>query len=165
MKKTQHILPLACLFFLAACSPEPAQKKYLIGFAQCCDDAWRDVMNSEMRRELALHPELDFEMRVSNNDSKLQIEQIRELMKLDIDLLLVSPNESEPLTPIVEEVYKSGIPVILVDRKTASQNYTSYIGADNYEVGETAGKYVANQFNGQGKIIELQLGMAMSPAI
>ena len=77
-------------------------------------------MNAEMYRELALHPEVSFEMRVANTNSEIQTQQIRELAGSGIDLLIVSPNESKPLTPVIEEVYKAGIPVILIDRKTDS---------------------------------------------
>lgn len=154
----------ALLSVAIGCRHESRAKKFRIGFAQCCDDAWRDVMNQEMYRELAFHPELELEMRVSDNNSEKQVAQIREMLKIGIDLLIVSPNESRPLTAIVEEVYKSGIPVILLDRKTDSEQYTAYLGADNYEVGETAAKYIISQFKGQGKVIELQLGLTISPA-
>ena len=85
-------------------------------------------------------------------------------MSQGIDLLIVSPNESKPLTPVIEEVYRSGIPVILIDRKTESEQYTAFIGADNHEIGETAARYLAGIFGGKGKVIELQLGMTMTPA-
>jgi signal transduction histidine kinase/DNA-binding response OmpR family regulator len=155
---------LVVLSLSPACSPEPDPKKFLIGFSQCCDDPWRDVMNREMFRELAFHPELNFEMRIANNDSKMQVTQIRELVASGIDLLIVAPNESKPLTEVIEEVYKKGIPVILIDRRTESDQYTAYIGADNYEIGRTAAKYIANALGGKGNVIELQLMLTISPA-
>jgi signal transduction histidine kinase/DNA-binding response OmpR family regulator len=155
---------LSFIIIFSACSPEPKPKIFHVGFSQCCDDAWRDVMNREMLRELAFHPELDFKIRTAGNNSQSQIEQIQELIDSGIDLLIVSPNESEPLTQLVTKVFKSGIPVILIDRKIDSEQYSAYIGANNYEIGETAAKYIANQFGGKGNIIELQLGMTMTPA-
>jgi len=154
-----------CLVMLLGCQHDTAPKQFRIGFSQCSDDAWRDVMNGEMYRELALHPELGFEMRISGTDSEKQIRQIKELMALDIDLLIVSPNESKPLTPVIEAVYRAGIPVILIDRKTDSDLYTAYIGADNYEVGETAARYIASHFDQPAKAIEIQMMMTISPAI
>lgn len=153
------------LTVLSACQQDTIEKKYIIGFSQCCNDPWRDVMNSEMARELAFHPEVRFEMRMSDNNSDKQVEQIREMVKKGIDLLIVSPNESKPLTAVIEEVYKSGIAVVLIDRKTESEQYTAYIGANNYEVGKTAGKYIGSQIKGTGHIIELQMQMTMSPSI
>ncbi len=151
--------------FFFACQQDNIEKKYTIGFSQCCNDPWRDVMNAEMARELGFHPEVRFEMKVSDNNSEKQIEQIRELIKKKIDLLIVSPNESKPLTSVIEEVFKAGIPIILIDRKTESELYTAYIGADNYEIGKTAGKYIASQFQTSGNIIEIKLQMTISPAV
>ncbi len=156
---------LLILFFLnEGCQYQQPPKKFRIAFSQCCDDPWRSVMNQEMNRELAFHPELDFEIRVAKNDSEAQIRQIRELLNKGVDLLLVSPNESKPLTSLIEEIYRSGTPVILIDRKTESSDYTAFIGADNHEIGETAARYLAALLGGKGKIIELQLGMTMTPA-
>lgn len=166
----KRILPyksglLYFLFFLISCQPQNDGKKYTIGFSQCCDDPWRTVMNNEMARELAFHPDLNLQIRIATNNSNKQIEQIRELANSKIDLLIVSPNESKPLTQVIDEVYQSGIPVILVDRKTESELFTAYVGADNYEIGQTAGKYISSKYPDQGNIIEVRLQMTISPAV
>lgn len=152
-------------FFSLNCQKRSEKAQFTIGFSQCSDDRWRDVMNSEMRRELAFHPEINFDFRLSDENNALQIQQIRALIDLKVDLLIISPNEAKPLTPIVDEAFKAGIPVILIDRKTDSENYTAYIGADNFEIGHTAAEYIADQLGGRGKIIELQMNMAISPAM
>lgn len=151
------------LFAITSCSYQQ-EHQYRIVFLQCCHDEWRDVMNSEMRRELAFHPEINLEIVDSYSNTEKQVEQIQTLAKQKIDLLIITPNESKPLTAAIEEIYKSGIPIIFVDRKTNSKNYSAFIGADNYEIGKTAGKFIANQFKGRGNIIEIQLEMTSSPA-
>jgi signal transduction histidine kinase/DNA-binding response OmpR family regulator len=159
MKKFTFIL----FIFLLSCQ-EKQIKQYRVVFLQCCHDEWRDVMNSEMRRELAFHPEINLEILESFSNTQKQVEQIDELENQKIDLLIVSPNESKPLTEAVENFYKKGIPIIFIDRKTDSQHYTAFIGADNYEIGKTAGKYIASQFAGQANIVEVKLEMTSSPA-
>lgn len=81
-----------------------------------------------------------------------------------MDLLIVSPNESEPITAIVEELYQSGVPVIVIDRKITSNLYSAYIGGDNFEIGYTAGQYIVNLLNGQGNILEIWGLRGSSPA-
>ena len=49
--------------------------------------------------------------------SSKQINDIEDLVSRGIDILLMSPHEAQPLARIVSEVYKSGIPVIVLDRK------------------------------------------------
>lgn len=164
MRKFVFMLLIGVLFPHCTESNMPV-KTYTIGFSQCCHDPWRDVMNKEILRELTFHPDIKLEMRDPYNNNETQIQQIRELVKKKVDLLIVSPNESKPLTAVIDEVYKAGIPVILIDRKTDSDQYSAYVGADNYEIGKTAGKYIANQFKNGGNIIEIKLQMTISPAI
>lgn len=142
-----------------------AQEKKLIGFSQCTMvDEWRETMVKQMNIELSIRPDIDMVMRDAAGNSQKQIEDIYELIKMDIDLLIVSPNESEPLTAIVSEVYNSGIPVIIVDRKINSDNYSVHIGADNYLVGMEAANHVVRLLNGKGRIFEISGLQGSSPA-
>ncbi len=118
-----------------------------------------------MKRELSFHHNTTFIYRQADGNSQMQIEQVKELLQLEIDLLIISPNEADPLTPVVEETYRRGIPVIVVDRKISTPLYSAYVGGDNYEVGKTAGEYVVSLLNGKGKIIEVTGLPKSSPAI
>jgi signal transduction histidine kinase/AraC-like DNA-binding protein len=161
------LLVFVVFFFVPfACLEEGKVEKYVIGFSQCTGaDAWRKTMHDEMLRELAFHPDLNLIIEDAKGDNDLQVSQIRGLIERDVDLLIVSPNEAEPITPVVEEAFTKGIPVIVIDRKTTSDLYTAYVGADNYEIGETAGEYVADLLKRKGKIIEIWGLRGSTPAI
>ena len=122
-------------------------------------------MLQDMQRELSFHPGTELIYRDAKDISDLQVQQIRDLLKENIDILLVSPNEAQPLTPIVEEVFTKGIPVVVLDRKTASNLYTSFVGADNYQIGQLAATYIAHMLSGKGKIIEIVGLPGSTPAI
>ncbi|KKO90806.1 hypothetical protein AAW12_13980 [Sphingobacterium sp. Ag1] len=109
-------------------------------------------MLEEMKRELSFNPDIDFLYRDAHGDNNVQINQIRELVKQDIDLLIVSPNEAEPLTPIVDSVFQRNIPVIVTDRKTSSGQYNAYVGADNLAIGKLAGQYSRTILQNNGSI-------------
>ena len=163
-KQFQQITHLFLIFLLPFFSD--ASEKFVIGFSQCTTaDIWRETMLREMQIELSFYPELEMIMKDAGSDNNKQNRDIEELLKLGIDLLIVSPNESEPLTPIVEKVYKSGIPVIVVDRKISSENYTAFIGGDNYLIGKEAGKYAAKLLKGKGKILEITGLAGSTPSI
>ncbi|WP_230981376.1 hybrid sensor histidine kinase/response regulator transcription factor [Echinicola salinicaeni] len=151
---------------LFSCGPEEDAKQYKIGFSQCVsNDAWRKAMHDEMYRELSFYPDLSLEIRDAQGNSATQIQQIKELVASGIDLLIVSPNESSPITPIIEEIFQNGLPVIVVDRKTSSNLYSAYVGGNNYEVGYTAGQYIRNVLNGKGNILEIWGLRGSSPAV
>ncbi len=136
-------LYLSLVLFLLACQSHNQSYHYTIAFSQCVqNDAWRKNMLIEMKRELSFHPNIDFQFYDAEGNSNQQVRQIEEILKNKVDLLIVSPNESEPLSPIVDKVYQNGIPVIVVDRKTATEHYNAYVGANNYHVGKLAAKKI-----------------------
>ncbi len=162
------LLPLV-LFFLA-CSNQDSQrqKKIVIGFSQCTTgDDWRMTMHEEMLREMSLYRDYDISLIIKDaqDDNERQIQDIKELVAAGIDLLIVSPNEADPLTPIVEQVYEQGIPVIVIDRKINSEKFTAYVGANNLLTGKEAGRLAAELLNGKGKILEITGLTGSTPAI
>lgn len=158
---TLCLLPL--LASLTSCSPR--QPRFRIGVSQCSDDEWRHQMNNEMLREALFYDDVQVDIRTVKDDNARQIEDIRNFIKEGVDLLVVAPNEAAPITPVVEEAYDRGIPVIVFDRKILSDKYTAYIGADNYELGKAIGNYVANVLQGQGNIVEISGLTGSTPAI
>ena len=164
--KNHAFIFLAAIILLAACTRQTDTKQYRIGFSQCIgSDAWRQTMLEEMKRELSFHANITLIYRQADGNSQKQIEQVNELLKDDIDLLIISPNEAEPLTPIVVKAFQNRIPVIVVDRKIATSYYSAYVGGDNYEIGKLAGTYAANLLKGKGNIIEVTGLPKSSPAI
>ncbi len=149
-----------CLYLLTsllllACSTRQS-KPFTIGFSQRTGaDTWRKTMLESMNRELSFSPDINFVMKDAGGQSARQVRQIQELIDQHVDLLIVSPNAAQPITPIVEKAYQQGIPVIVVDRRTASDQYTAYVGADNVEVGRTAGIYANVLLNGTGDVVEI----------
>lgn len=136
-----------------ACQPSGNNTQFTIAFSQCIgDDAWRETMLDEMKRELSFYPDIEFIYRDAGGDNQKQIQQIKEILEQDIDLLIVSPNEAEPLTPIVDSVFQKNIPVIVTDRKTSSGLYNAYVGADNLAIGKLAGQFIVHTLNGRGQV-------------
>ncbi len=164
---TGKVLPITfVLCFLLSCQRSENVDNFVIGFSQCTtEDVWRIAMHDEMKRELAFYPEVELIIKNAENSSEKQITQINELISSGIDLLIVSPNEVDPITPLVEEIFYKGIPVIIVDRRINSDIYTSYVGSDNYEIGKSAGEYASEILDGRGNIIEISGLKGSSPAI
>src|SRR5829696_3248024 len=142
---------LSGVLFFQACELQEKPKEYLIGFSQCVEsDAWRKTMLEEMKRELSFHTNVTLLYRQADGNSQKQISQVQELLNEGIDLLIISPNEAEPLTDIVDKTFHQGIPVIVVDRKISTSFYTAYVGGDNYGIGKLAGEYSVNILDGKG---------------
>ncbi|MDW7695845.1 substrate-binding domain-containing protein [Flammeovirgaceae bacterium SG7u.111] len=164
--KLYPIFWIVIILSLQACREQGQKISYTIGFSQCTGaDTWRRTMHEDMKREISFHPNAELIIKDAENSSEKQLAQIEELLKAGIDLLIISPNEAEPITPIIDEIFHQGIPVIVIDRKTSSNFYTAYIGADNYEIGKIAGKYIGELLKGNGKIIEIWGLPGSTPAV
>ncbi len=158
------------LFFLFllnwGCQLPNEKKSYVIGFSQCTGgDEWRRVMLNDMNRELALYPNFQLLYKDAANSTTVQIAQINELLRQDIDLLIISPNETSPvLTAAIDAVFQQGIPVVLLDRKITSDSYNAFIGADNLEIGRMVGEAIPTLLKNGGNIVEIWGLVSSSPA-
>ena len=136
------------LLFLTGCSTR--QPQYRIGVSQCLDDAWRQKMNYEMERELLLHPDMSLSRRIAYGSNELQCAQIDSFIKERVDLLIVSPNEAKQVQPAVTRAYRAGIPVIVADRRVPGDEWTAFIGGDNYKVGRLMAQWVIGKASDKG---------------
>ena len=162
---TIQLLLVSLSWFWLTTSCTHREARFRIGVSQCSDDEWRHQMNNEMLREALFYDGVEIDIRTVKDDNAEQIKDIRNFIKEGVDLLVVAPNEAAPITPVVEEAFDRGIPVIVFDRKILSDKYTAYIGADNYELGKAIGNYVANMLHGQGNVVEIAGLTGSTPAM
>ena len=156
-------LLLGLVLLLTACTSQ--RPKYVIGVSQCSEDIWRDKLNNELKIGTYFYDDVELRFASADDSDEKQIEQIRQFVNDGIDLLIVAPNQVATVSPAIDEVFDKGIPVIVFDRKTNSQKYTAYIGADNFEMGRLMGEYIATQLKGTGRVLEIKGLKGSSPAI
>ena len=153
MKRRIIAIIVACVtmslcLLMTGCNSRTPQ--YRIGVSQCLDDAWRQKMNYEMERELLLHPDMTLSRRIAYGSNELQCAQIDSFIKERVDLLIVSPNEAKQVQPAVTRAYRAGIPVIVADRRVPGDEWTAFIGGDNYKVGQLMAQWVIGKASDKG---------------
>ena len=163
--KHPFLLVWLTLIVLCGCTSSGKQKKHVIGLSQCMlDDAWREAMINDMRIEASNYDDVEIIIKDAQNNNETQIQQIRDLIRQKVDVLIISPYQSEPITAVAEEAYRAGIPTIITDRKVNTDQYTSFVGANNYEIGLAAGNYAANYLPPNAIILEIWGLTQTSPA-
>lgn len=162
MRKTILCL-IALIAVFSSCSKR--EKTYRIAVSQCSEDIWRDKLNNELKIGTYFHDNVELLFASADDSDEKQIEQIHQFVNDGIDLLIVAPNQVATVSPAIDEVFDKGIPVIVFDRKTNSQKYTAYIGADNFEMGRLMGEYIATRLKGKGRVLEIMGLKGSSPAI
>lgn len=141
------IYRLCLLIFILSltisCRRGGEEKEFVVGVSHSSiNDSWRKAMMLDMQVKASDYPGMTLDVKDADEDNDTQIKQIRELIKKRVDLIIISANESEPITTAAVEAYRAGIPTIIIDRKIYSEEYTTFIGADNYEIGRAAGLFV-----------------------
>ena len=163
--KHPFLLVWLTLIVLCGCTSSGKQKRHVIGLSQCMlDDAWREAMINDMRIEASNYYDMEIIIKDAQNNNETQIQQIRDLIRQKVDVLIISPYQSEPITAVAEEAYRAGIPTIITDRKVNTDQYTSFVGANNYEIGLAAGNYAANYLPPNAIILEIWGLTQTSPA-
>ena len=163
MKLKHRLIPIIGLLLLTACTNQ--RPRYIIGVSQCSDDIWREKQNAELRMDAYFHDNAELRFAAAYDSDERQVQQIDSLVATGIDLLIVAPNQVATVTPAIDRAYDQGIPVIVFERKTNSEKYTAYIGADNYEMGYQMGEFIANHIKGKGRVMEVMGLKGSSPAI
>jgi simple sugar transport system substrate-binding protein len=138
---------------------------YLIGVSQAnLTEPWRVAMNEEIALAAAKHKNIRVIFTDAAQSSQKQKNDIAELLKEGIDLLIISPNDAAALTPDVARAYKK-IPVIVLDRAVEGYDYSLYIGPDNKLIGRAAGNLTVDMLGMRGgNVIEIQ-GLSDSPPV
>ncbi|MDB5053706.1 MAG: Periplasmic binding protein domain containing protein [Bacilli bacterium] len=144
---------------------DTSDKKILIGISQPdLNEPRQVVMNNEIRKEAAKYKNVRLIFTDAAENSDKQAQDVERLMKYGIDLLVISLNDSEKLTPIVAKVYQT-TPVIVLGRGVSGYDYSLFIGPDNNSIGKMSGKLAASLLSDSGGgVVEIQ-GLAGSPSL
>ncbi len=150
--------------------PPPVETKWHIGFSQCTTtEPWRVLFNELLQKEADRHPEVQLEILDALDKIEEQNAQMEAFINKGVDAILISPKESAGLTDVVERATDAGIPVIVLDRDVDTDKYACFVGGNNKEIGQEAGKFAVEALGGEGKakgkIYEIWGGRGSTPAI
>ena len=143
---------------------------FVIGFSQANNaEPYRQHVNDELTAAAKQVPQFTLQIADGAGNVNTQTSQMDNFITQRVDLILISPFEASPLTPVVARAMKAGIPVIELDRKTVGdpgKDYTAFIGGDNFKIAQEAGKYVAGKLLPDGGEVAVLEGLPSStPAV
>jgi len=144
--------------------PKSGKSTYTIGMSQCnLGEPWRVQMNADVKAAAEKHSNLKVVFKDAQNDTLKQRSHVEEFVSAGVDLIIISPKEAAPLTEPVAKAMDAGIPVIVLDRAVLGDKFTSFIGANNKQIGKAAGEWIKQKLGGKGKVVELKGLMTSIP--
>lgn len=114
--------------------------KIVVGVSQCTtqEERWRN--DGKALEALAQEMGIELKMMDAANDSATQATQIENLLSSGIDVLLVSPTDSEAIAPALAEVKSAGIPIVVWGRQVNSADQDFFIINNFTDVGVKMGE-------------------------
>jgi ribose transport system substrate-binding protein len=120
---------------------------------------WRITGLTTMRAEAKQHPEIkDFTVVDAESKDDKQISDLSDLQSKNCDAIIVSPNTTAALTPAVERLCKTGVPVIVFDRGVTTQCPVTYVHPiGGYAFGAASAEFIASHVPHGGKVLALRI--------
>ena len=101
-----------------------------------------------------------FMYRDSGKSLNKQIESIREVLKVNPEIIIISPVKNLGMDTIIKEAYSQGVKIIFLNSITKVNDtnmITAFVKADNVQEGVLAARGLSQYFQGRdGEIIEIQ---------
>ena len=163
MKALLLLAAVAALLCGGGCS----DRKIVIGVSNgYVGNNWRNQMLEDLLASFEEYKEqgLVDELVVKNAGLGVedQIAQIRSLIAMDVNLLMIDPNDEDELNGVIEEAHRKGITVIAFDQPVSSP-YAINVVIDQQMWGEKLAEWLCEKLNGEGKIVLIN-GLEGHPA-
>ena len=103
-----------------------------------------------------LDPDASVVVTDASFDSQKQLDQVLDLISQGVKALVLIPVDSNSIIPAVEEAAAADIPVLVMDTPCGeTDGVVSTVVADNYNLGEIAGRALLEAIGGEGQIVTI----------
>lgn len=173
LKSRRNLLSAAIVGLVAGAIAMPsfaADKKLTLGFAQVgAESEWRTA-NTASIKEAAKAAGIELKFSDAQQKQENQIKAIRSFIAQKVDVIGFAPVVTTGWDTVLKEAKAAKIPVVLTDRSIETKDeslYVTMIGSDFTEEGRRAGRWLLENYKGQGdvNIVELQGTVGSAPAI
>lgn len=147
MKKRQYKLRAGLLAVLltvmsAVSCGETAHYEIAVIVKSTTSDFWRGVSDGVNAAAVGFNAEVSFDGPSAEEDYTAQNELIIAAAARGVDAIVLSAINPAKSKDAVDAAAAAGVKIIEIDSGTASDRVSCFIGTDNYEAGELAGKAV-----------------------
>ena len=113
------------------------------------------------------YPQLVKEVVITNaNDSiPKQISDMEDLVTKGVDIIIIAATSKDALVPAVDKAMAAGIPVIILERALAGENYATFIDVNTTLIATTQAQAVVDALGGKGNIVTFGIKPGIGTAV
>jgi ribose transport system substrate-binding protein len=162
MNRREFTTAFLASLWISGCRSAKLKGKHVIAFSNANNaEPYRAAQKAFMQRLVAQHSDLALVVADAQQDNNKQIAQVETFIRQRPDVLIVAPNERSALTAVMGDAMDAEIPVICLERDILQPNYTTYVRADNEEIGKMAGEFMVKSLTNRygtprGNIVALR---------
>ncbi len=152
---------------MAACNAEEPStgKSYTIGIANfLLSGPYFSGMDAAIAAQAKAKTTADLTIKTistdANGDAAKLASDVEDLLSKNVDAIIISGGPLESAPAALNAIKAANKPVVLVDRKFATGEYTSWIGPDNEAIGKQDGEFLIKHLSGKGKVAIIKGGPA-----
>jgi ABC-type sugar transport system substrate-binding protein len=130
----------------------------MVNYTLCC--AYFIGMSDAVQQEAAVYPNIQVTVTDANGDAAKLTSDVEDVLAQGVDGIIISGGPLEAAPAALDAIQAAGVPVVLVDRLLQGENFTSWIGPDNFLIGQQVGAYIKDRLGGEGRVVVLRGGPA-----
>src|SRR4051794_25748497 len=141
MKRRSFLAALSlCVLVFAAAAHAQEKKKLVVGYSQIgAESAWRTANTQSIKAE-AEKRGITLKFADAQQKQENQIKALRAFAAQKVDVIMFSPVVETGWTPVLREIKRAKIPVIVADRRVDAPDdlFVTFVGSDFIEEGRRA---------------------------
>ncbi|MCC8108954.1 MAG: substrate-binding domain-containing protein, partial [Planctomycetes bacterium] len=93
----------------------------------------------------------------ARGDAPNQVSQVENFIARQVDVILLSPTDTNACAPAVVAANEAGIPIMIINASIVNvDEAVCYVGCNDISAGEMEMEYIAKKMGGKGNIVILQ---------
>lgn len=148
------------IFFCITCllsQASASESQFIIGFPEDnMSNDWRAAQIKEIQQVLKSHKNVKFLVADAAGSIAKNIIDIEDMVNQGVQLLFLGPKNPDALEPVISQLRKKGIHIVLLTRKLNNDDYDVFISPDDFKIAYDAAKYLGNHMHGKGRILMLE---------
>lgn len=128
------------LALLAGCGAEEKRTTIAVVGKSAGGEYWLAVKHGAEDKAAQLNVKMLYLGQPTEVDIAGQVDLVEGLIQRKVDGIAISPADSKALSPVVKKAVDAGIKVVTIDSDTTAKDRLCYIGTNNEQAGEVAGK-------------------------
>lgn len=127
-------------------------KKIVVGAAMLTQSHPFQVAVNEALQAEATKLGVQLDISIADQDLNRQISAVEDFINKGVDVIILTPVDSDGIKGAIMKAKDAGIPVVTVDVKANGVEVDSHIATDNYSGGMIAAEAMAQYLDGKGEI-------------